>query len=134
MKPTTISKGFLFAGLSNILGVLIFSKFFTNEIMMNAQPDVMGYFGLISIVLWGLAYIAVRKNYEAVPWLIAVFMIEKLLYVIVYIRWFSTDALRAVYDQDLFAGIFYTIYGVNDFIFGLFFAWVFFTISKVKNA
>ncbi|OAB81839.1 hypothetical protein [Cochleicola gelatinilyticus] len=133
MKPTTISKGFLFAGLSNILGVLIFSKFFTNEIMMNAQPDVMGYFGLISIVLWGLAYIAVRKNYEAVPWLIAVFMIEKLLYVIVYIRWFSTDALRAVYDQDLFAGIFYTIYGVNDFIFGLFFAWVFFTISKVKN-
>ena len=61
MKLTTISKLFVFAGLSNILGVLIFSKLFTNQVMMNTQPDVMGYFGLISIILWGLAYIAASE-------------------------------------------------------------------------
>lgn len=98
---------------------------------METQPDVMGYFGLISIVLWGLAYISVRKNYTSLRWLVGVFMIEKLVYVIVYVRWFSTNALHKVYDQDIFAGIFYTIYGVNDFLFGLFFAWVFFNITKI---
>jgi hypothetical protein len=130
MKAATISKGFLFAGLSNVLGVLMFSKLFTNEVMMNTQPDVMGYFGLISIVLWGLAYIAVRNSYEAVPWLLAVFVIEKIIYVIVYLQWFTSNSLSEVYDQDTFAGVFYTIYGANDFLFGLFFAWVLYKVLK----
>ena len=108
----------------------MFSKLFTNQVMMYTQPDVMGYFGLISIVLWGLAYIAVRNSYEAVPWLIAVFVIEKIIYVIVYLQWFTSHSLSDVYDQDTFAGIFYTIYGANDFLFGLFFAWVFFKVLK----
>ncbi len=130
MKPTIISKGFLFAGLSNILGVLLFSKLFTNEVMMSSQPDVMSYFGLISIVLWGMAYIAVSKKYAAVPWLIAVFVLEKIMYVAVYIKWLSSHSLADVYDQDTLAGIFYTIYGANDFLFGLFFAFVFYSIMK----
>ena len=130
MKPTTISKGFLFAGLSNVVGVLLFSKLFTNQVMMHTQPEVMGYFGLISIVLWGLAYIAVRKSYAAVPWLIAVFVVEKLIYVLVYLRWFTTHSLSDVYDQDTLAGIFYTIYGANDFLFGVFFAVVLYEIWK----
>jgi len=130
MKLTTISKLFVFAGLSNILGVLIFSKLFTNQVMMNTQPDVMGYFGLISIILWGLAYIAVRKSYAAVPWLLTVFVIEKLIYGTVWLRWLTSHSLAAVYEQDTFAGIFYTIYGANDFLFGVFFAWVFFMVLK----
>lgn len=132
MKPSTISKGFLFAGLSNILGVLLFSKFFTNQVMMDTQPDVMGYFGLISIILWGMAYIAVRKTYAVLPWLVAVFLIEKIIYVAVYLKWFSTNSLSAVYEQDTFAGVFYTIYGANDFIFGLFFAIVLMKIARQK--
>lgn len=132
MKPSTVSKGFLIAGLANILGVLTFSKFFTNQVMMETQPDVMGYFGLISIVLWGMAYIAVRKTYTVLPWLVAVFLIEKIIYVAVYIKWFSNNSLSAVYDQDLFAGIFYTIYGANDFIFGVFFAVVLVKLSRQK--
>lgn len=132
MKPSTISKGFLFAGLANILGVITLSKFFTNQVMMETQPDVMGYFGLISIVLWGMAYIAVRKTYAFLPWLVAVFLIEKIIYVAVYIKWFSSNSLSAVYEQDAFAGVFYTIYGVNDFIFGLFFAVVLVKISRQK--
>ena len=130
MKPTTISKIFLFAGLSNILGVLIFSKFFTNEVMMEAQPMVMGHFGLIAIMLWGLAYIAVRQNYASVPWLIAVFVIEKLVYVLVWLNWLFSNSLNSLYDQDIFAGLFFSIYGLNDLLFGLFFGYVFLKVRR----
>ena len=130
MKPTTISKIFLFAGLSNILGVLIFSKFFTNEVMLEAQPMVMGHFGLIAIMLWGLAYIAVRQNYASVPWLIAVFVIEKLVYVLVWLNWLFSNSLNSLYDQDIFAGLFFSIYGLNDLLFGLFFGYVFLKVRR----
>lgn len=130
MKSTTLSKLFVIAGLSNILGVLLFSKGFTNETLMTAQPGVMGYFGLVGILLWGLAYIAVRKSYSKVPWLLGVFVVEKLAYVVVWIQWLTNNSLSTLYDKDTFAGIFYTIYGVNDFLFGLFFAYVLLKISN----
>lgn len=130
MKTTTIQKGFIFAGLSNIFGALLFSRLFTNEVMMNSQPDVMGYFGLIAIILWGLAYIVVYKSYAAVPLLLLVFVIEKLAYVVVWFKWLSTHSIATVYEQDMFAGIFYTIYGLNDLLFGIFFAYVFFKLKS----
>ena len=130
MKPSTISKLFLFAGLSNILGVLIFSKLFTNTAMMAAQPSVMNYFGLVAIILSGLAYIAVRHSYAAVPWLLAVFVIEKLVYVIVWLKWISTNSLSDLYAQDTFAGLFFSIYGINDLLFGIFFAIVYLKVRK----
>lgn len=130
MKSTTISKLFLFAGLSNILGVLIFSKFFTNEVMMAAQPAVMNYFGLISIILWGLAYISVRNSYAAVPWLLAVFVIEKAVYVILWLNWLFSNSLGNLYEQDTFAGLFFSIYGANDLLFGLFFGYVLLKVRK----
>ena len=133
MKAETISKCFIAAGLSNILGVLILSRLFTNEVMMNTQPEVMGYFGLISIILWGFAYIAVHTNYDKVPWLIVVFTVEKVIYVSVYLKWFMSHSLSEVYDQDMFAGIFYTIYGLNDFIWMVFFSYVWGKIKSIKE-
>ena len=62
MTDKMIQKGFIAAGLSNILGATLCSKAFTNDVMLATQPDVMGSFGLISIVLWGFAYIAVSKS------------------------------------------------------------------------
>ena len=111
--------------MSNILGVLICSKAFTNDVMLTTQPDVMGYFGLISIVLWGLAYISVCKIYAQARWLVGVFVIEKLAYVIVWLAFITSHSLSSVYEQDVLAGVFYTIYGVNDFIFMVFFGYVF---------
>lgn len=64
MTDKVFQKGFIAAGLSNILGVALCSKAFTNDVMLATQPDVMGTFGLISIVLWGFAYIAVSKSYD----------------------------------------------------------------------
>ncbi len=130
MSAKTISKLFVIAGLSNVLGVLLLSKGFTNQVMMDTQPEVMGYFGLIAIVLWGVGYIAVSKSYASVPWLIAVFTIEKFAYVIVYLQWFTSHSITTVYEQDALAGVFYSIYGLNDFLFMLFFGWVFIRLNK----
>jgi hypothetical protein len=130
MPHSLIQKLFILAGLSNILGVLICSKLFTNSVMMGAQPDVMSLFGLISIVLWGLAYISVSKPYASVRWLIGIFVVEKLAYVIAWLTFISAQSLGAVYENDFFAGVFYTIYGANDFLFMIFFAYVFLKIGK----
>lgn len=128
-----IQKGFIAAGLSNILGVMLCSKAFTNDVMLATQPDVMGTFGLISIILWGFAYIAVSKSYDRVRWLVGVFVIEKLAYVIAWLALINSRSLGAIYEQDVLAGVFYTIYGPNDLIFMLFFGFVFLKRGRVTT-
>ena len=124
--------GFIGAGLSNIVGVLLFSKFFSNEAMNAANPVVMSNFGLLMIVVWGFAYIAVANSYEATPWLSAVFTIEKLIYTLTWIFWFQQNDLTLLYTKDLFAGIFYTLYGLNDFLSMLIFGFAFWITRRGK--
>ena len=133
MTDKIIQRGFIVAGLSNILGVIICSRAFTNDVMLATQPDVMGYFGLISIILWGFAYIAVCKSYNQARWLVGVFVIEKLAYVTVWLTFITSRSLSSVYEQDMLAGIFYTIYGANDLIFMLFFSFVFLNQGQVTS-
>ncbi len=128
-----ISIGFIIAGVSNILGVLICSKFLTNDIMMGIQPSIMGFFGLISILLWGAAYIAVSCSYKYVRWLIGVFIVEKLVYTIAWLNFITSHSLSQIYEKDILSGVFYSIYGPNDFIFMLFFIFVFVRISMDKT-
>ena len=130
MTEKMIHKGFVMAGLSNILGVIICSKAFTNDVMLTTQPDVMSTFGLISIVLWGFAYISVSKSYVQARWLVGVFAVEKLAYVIAWLSFITSRSLSSVYELDFFAGVFYTIYGANDFIFMLLFGFVFLKRSQ----
>jgi hypothetical protein len=124
--------GFIGAGLSNIVGVLLFSKFFSNEAMNAANPVVMSNFGLLMIIVWGFAYIAVANSYEATPWLSAVFTIEKLIYTLTWIFWFQQNDLTLLYTKDLFAGIFYTLYGLNDFLSMLIFGFAFWISRRRK--
>jgi len=58
LKNATIKKGFVLAGLFNMT-VLVFSRFFTNSVIPESDPVVMSNFGLVMIVVWGLAYISV---------------------------------------------------------------------------
>ncbi len=132
MTDNLVRKGFILAGLSNILGVVICSKAFSNQVMLETQPSVMGLFGLIGIVLWGLSYIAVSSSYKNVKWLVGVFVIEKLAYVIAWLSFITSQSLNAIYAQDVLAGIFFTIYGINDFLFMLFFGFVF--LKRCKPA
>jgi hypothetical protein len=101
--------------------------------MLDAQPAVMGYFGLISIILWGLAYISVSKIYDQAKCLVGVFVIEKLAYAAAWLSLITSQSLGSVYEQDFLAGVFYTIYGANDFVFMLFFAVVFLKDNKARS-
>lgn len=131
IKNTHIEKGFVLAGLANMT-VLVFSKFFTNPVIPEFDPVVMSNFGMLMILIWGLAYISIAKNYAHVKWLVAVFAIEKLIYATVWVNWMLNHSLSAVYEKDLMAGLFYSIYGVNDWLFFAFFSFVFIRLQKDK--
>lgn len=132
IKNKIITTGFIIAGLMN-LTVLIFSRFFTNSTIPEFDPVVMSNFGLLMIALWGLAYMSIAKNYHHVKWLVCVFAVEKLIYGSVWIQWMLNNNISEVYDKDIMAGIFYSIYGINDWIFCGFFLWVFIRIFKMNN-
>jgi len=109
----------------NISGVLVLSKFFTNAVINEADPVVMSNFGLLMIVVWGLVFIAIAPKWEYLKWVIAVFVIEKFIYGFLWIKWLINNDLSLVYKQDTFAGLFYTIYGLNDWLFFIFYLVVF---------
>lgn len=123
MTGKFLRNGLITASAMNIGGVILFSKGFTNKAISEADPVVMSNFGLIMIVVWGLAYGGASVIRSNISWLLAVFAIEKLVYGVVWVRWLSANSLSALYKQDLLAGVYYSIYGLNDFVFMLFFFW-----------
>ena len=93
----------------------------------------MSNFGLLMILVWGLAYISVAKSYHQVKWLVGVFAIEKLIYGVIWTNWMINNSISEVYDKDFMAGIFYSIYGMNDWMFFLFFFVVFIQLKISKS-
>jgi hypothetical protein len=120
-----VKKGLIAAAFMNIGGVLVFSRAFTNQAINNADPVVMSNFGLLMIVVWGFAYLGASTISSNIKWLLGAFALEKLVYVVVWIIWLSRNSLAQLYSKDLLAGTFYSIYGLNDFVFMLFFVWAF---------
>ena len=125
MNRKLINTGLIAAGLMNVGGVLLFSRAFTNSAINNADPVVMSNFGLLMIVVWGFAYLSSATISSNIRWLAGAFAIEKLVYVVVWIKWLLANSLTELYSRDVFAGVFYSIYGANDFVFMIFFACVF---------
>lgn len=123
-----ISAGFVLAGLVNILGMLAVSKGLDNPQLVQADPAVFSTFGQAMILVWGLAYIAVAKQFAAVPWLCLVFFVEKLAYVAAWVIWWaqSAEQFGSLWDADPLTAIFIAGYGLNDLAFGLFFLLAFF--------
>ena len=129
-----IKSGFIAAGAVNIVAVLIFSKGFTNSVINDFDPVVMSNFGLLMIMVWGLVFLGAAQITQGLKWIAGAFVIEKLVYVVSWLLWIKDHSLGSVYEQDLLAGIFYSIYGLNDFLFMLFFGWVFLTQSRTTEA
>ncbi len=125
MNQKLIRRGFILAAFMNIGGVLAFSRLFSNAAINSADPVVMSNFGLLMIAVWGLAYLGAATIASNIKWLAAAFVLEKLVYVVVWIRWLLENSLAQLYAKDVFAGVFYSIYGANDFAFMVFFAYVF---------
>lgn len=131
MNKNIEKKGLIAAGLMNISGVLFFSRLFSNASINNADPVVMSNFGLLMITVWGFAYLGAATIRSEIKWLVGAFAVEKLVYVVAWIMWLSNNSLTRLYSEDAFAGAFYTIYGFNDFVFMVFFVWVF--LSRRTN-
>lgn len=125
MDTRLAKRGLMAAGFMNIFGVLVFSRLFTNQALNDADPVVMSNFGLLMIVVWGLAYLAAAASGAHLKWLAGVFALEKLVYVVAWVLWQSHNSLAQLYAADAFAGIFYAIYGLNDLAFMVFFGWMF---------
>lgn len=132
MDQKTLRRGLVAAAAMNIGGVLLFSRAFTNEAISVADPAVMSRFGLLMILVWGLTYLAAATQEGRIRWLLGAFALEKLAYVVAWLVWMSGNSLKAVYEMDLFAGIFYSIYGVNDLVFMIFFIQAFVTQGRER--
>jgi hypothetical protein len=118
--------GLLLAGAYNVLGIMIFSKLFTNQMLSTVDPVVFSWFGQVVVVLWGLAYWAVVRLYRNVPYLLTVFFIEKMLYAGTWLVWIleKSSSLPAIASESPLTAAFFSMYGAGDFAFGLFFGWV----------
>lgn len=132
MKLKTMRNGLIASGLMNIGGVLVFSRLFSNQALNEADPVVMSNFGLVMIMVWGLAYLGAAASGVHLRWLAGAFAVEKLVYVAMWLAWHSSNSVAQLYATDAFAGIFYAIYGLNDLVFMVFFAWMFLARPSVR--
>ena len=121
-----ITIGFIIAGCVNFFGSLLVSAGFTNRLLASLDPVVFSNFGLVAIMLWGVAYIAVSRSYQFVPYVVIVFVLEKLVYTVVWVAWLfrSGHQLRSLFSEAPLTATFFSTYGLVDFSFGVFFAWV----------
>jgi hypothetical protein len=121
-----ITLGFLLAGAWNVLGMLSFSKFFTNRLLASLDPAVFSWLGQIAVVLWGLAYWSVAKAYPYVPWLLVVFFVEKMIYGGRWLVWLfaHSKTLPKIAHESFLTAMFYSIYGAGDLAFGCLFGWL----------
>ncbi len=133
MTTGMAKNGLIAAGLMNIGGVLVFSRLFTNQAINAADPVVMSNFGLVMIIVWGLAYLGAAAGGTHLKWLAGAFAVEKLVYVVAWVSWHSGNSLSQLYATDAFAGIFYAIYGLNDLAFMLLFAWMFMARTPARR-
>ncbi len=123
---SSITNGFRAASAYNILGVLAFSKFFTNSLLTSLDPAVFSWLGLVAVILWGCAYGAVARSYYAVPCLLWVFVVEKMIYTGTWVSWLIKHGgtLPRLFSESPLTAAFYASYGAGDFAFGVFFLWV----------
>lgn len=114
--------GFIVAGLVNIVGILVISQGMTSTTLGAADP-VFAKFGIIMIILWGLAYIGTAPYAQQAVFLPLVFAVEKAVYTVNWVVWMDDhgEKIDAIREADPLAGFFLNGYGINDGLFGVFF-------------
>ncbi|WP_373766527.1 hypothetical protein [Glaesserella sp.] len=114
------------AGLYNIVGILYATSFFMDQTIADVNPAVFSWFGQISVILWGLAYLSVAFSFYSVPKLVFVFFLQKMVYAVTWAVWFFShqDAVTKLAETAPSLVTFFNSYGAGDLFFGLFFLWV----------
>ncbi len=135
-RERLIALGFIAAGLSSIISVMLFSQAFTNDRLFSVDPAVISPIGLLMVQLWGLAAIAMNRQALRLPWLALVFAAEKLSYVVAWCYWMvsASTSLGAIYEQDWLSGLFFSSYGPFDFLLMCFFLWAFRVALQTSSA
>ena len=130
MTDKLFRAGFIIAGLANIVGILAVTQGMTSSTLYEQDPEVFSKFGILMIMLWGLAYIGTSRFATTAVLLPAAFAIEKLAYTLNWAFWMAEngDKVNAIREQDFLGGFFMGGYGIND---GLFF--VFFAVVTIVN-
>lgn len=131
-----ITAGFLAAAAYNIIGMLAVSQLFSNPLLADSDPVVYSWLGQIAVVLWGFAYLAVARSYHHVPFLLLVFFVEKMVYVVTWLMWLSTNGhmLTQIAAMSPVTAGFFKTYGAGDRLFGLFFGVIFIRMLKKSRA
>ena len=133
LNKELVKKGMYLSGIMNIGGVLVLSRVFTNKVINEADPLVMSNFGLLMIVVWGLVFLAIASKWEHLKWVIGAFVIEKFIYGLTWTKWMINNELSSIYEADTMAGLFFTIYGLNDWFFCIFYLVVFIYLNKTQG-
>ena len=86
----TISKYFrsilIVGGLLNTVGILVFTRFLTNEIIVAYHPNVMSNFGLMMMMPWGILMLVMAWHYKKLPQVMLVLALEKIIYVAIWVE------------------------------------------------
>ncbi len=122
-----ISLGFVAAAAYNIVGMVVFTRGFTNQVLFAADPELFSRPACAVVCIWGLAYLSLAAHANKAPYVALAFAAEKLFYAAWWARWISLHHgdLMTIRANDLLAGMFYGVYGVGDAAFAAFFAVVF---------
>ncbi len=115
------SSFYIFAGLYNF-SLLLFNRFFTYDI--SKYDNLFSTSGIIVILALGLIYMSVYNTYEKIRLTNFAFFLAKLAYFIHWLRWFSLEKINAIYSEDFISGVLFSIYGIGDLMFGLFFLYI----------
>ena len=120
------NKIMLAAGLTNILGITLFSKMFTNKNLAK-YDSLFDIRGNILIALWGLTYILTPNTHNN-P-IMFIFFFEKLVYVYNYFKAITNDIdnIKSFWDNDKITYTFLMLYGIIDLIFGILFIYLYFS-------
>jgi hypothetical protein len=126
-----LRRGFIAAGAINIGGTLLFSKGLSNDLVTSQYPQIFSREGLVTIIIWGGAYLAAVPSLEAgrekQPWTYAMFGAEKAFYTGTWLVWAMRQpsllkTLQDILAKDVLSALFMAAYGLNDAIFGAVFA------------
>ena len=123
LSPKATSLIFILAGCYNLISILGFTKLFTDTTLLTTDPVVFSWVGQASIIFWGLVYWTQTKKYAQNGALVAVFFVEKMLYAVAWAWWLieHVGVLGGLFGQSVVYGLFFTLYGLGDFVFGVFF-------------
>lgn len=132
MNSKSNSKGLVVAGLFNIVGVLALTRLFQDFSLGEYFPELFSAWGLIGIILWGLAYLSASTTYRSGPTILLVFALEKFFYFSSWCwwQWNNFASLPEIWSQNPVAAVFYSSYGPGDLAFGLFFLSLYFQSQR----